>query len=153
MKDYARPDRKGEDTPSFDMESVAVFGRLAATVLGLIVIVVGLVYAAKIFVSIYDTLWAPETLKAPLAKWADAVGGEDLDVELEGQTYHAARGLAVLVVVVFNLILAWISMGIMLTGAKIVSWTSSEREAVKKILKHALGASSATKPKPPPLAQ
>jgi len=93
------------------------------------------------------------TLKAPLAKWTDAVGGEDLDVVLEGQTYHAARGLAVLVVVVFNLILAWIAMGIMLTGAKIVSWTSSEREAVKKILKHALGASSATKPKPPRLAQ
>jgi len=30
-------------------------------------------------------------------------------------------------------------MGIMLAGAKIVSWTLSDREAVKKVLVHAFG--------------
>ena len=36
-------------------------------------------------------------------------------------------------------LLAWIAMGIMLTGAKIVSWTTSDREAILKILNHVFG--------------
>jgi len=37
-------------------------------------------------------------------------------------------------------VLAWVAIAIMLTGAKIVSWTSSEKEAIKRILKYTFGS-------------
>jgi hypothetical protein len=43
-------------------------------------------------------------------------------------------------------ILALISMGIILAGAKTVSWTLGDREAVKRVLAHALGSARKVEP-------
>ena len=58
---------------------------------------------------------------------------------IEGRAVPLARVIAVIVLGGGSLLLAWLALGIMLTGAKIVSWTAGDREAVKKILTHVFG--------------
>ena len=36
--------------------------------------------------------------------------------------------------------LTWIALGFIIAGAKVISWTLSDREAVKKLLVHAFGS-------------
>ena len=121
---------------------IGVMGRLLrvfATLLGIVAIVVGLVYAVKIFDLVYSNLSAPADFQGVLTQWASAVGGEELDFVHEGGRVPLANIVAILVVGGGTLVLAWVAMGIMLTGAKIVSWTAGDRDAVKKILTHAFG--------------
>jgi hypothetical protein len=102
-------------------ESVAVLGRAAATCVGIIAIVVGLVCAVKVFNEVYASMLAPESLQPTFVKWTEVVGGDSLKVEVDGVTYNAARPTAILVFVVEQLVLAWIAMGIMFVGARVVS--------------------------------
>ena len=113
--------------------------RAAGAVLGVAVIAIGLMYAARVFTAIFTVLQAPEKFQVHLDKWAMAVGGEGLDLVIAGTTYPCASIIAIAVLGGGAIVLAWISMGLVLAGAKTVSWTLSDREAVKKLLIHAFG--------------
>ena len=65
--------------------------------------------------------------------------GAKLDVTLPNGTFPLAPLVAALILGGGTFILAWIGLGMMLTGAKIVSWTQGDREAVKRILEYSLG--------------
>ena len=67
-----------------------------------------------------------------------------LTLDINGKPFHVANIVAVIVIGVGAMLLAWLSIAIMLTGAKIVSWTSTDREAVKRVLEHALGSKRKT---------
>ncbi|NQU39448.1 MAG: hypothetical protein HQ523_05800 [Lentisphaerae bacterium] len=140
MRDQNRED----DVPSFSLQSLLQLIRAAGALLGVIAIIIGLVYATRIFGLVFDALLEPEVCQAHLDKWAVAVGGDELNIVIGGTTYHLARTMALLVLGGGVTILAWISMGLVQGGAKTVSWILSDREAVKKILIHAFG--SAKKP-------
>ena len=90
------------------------------------------------------------TKHAPLLdKWVTAVGDGELDIAIGGTTYHGARMIAIMLLGGGTFILAWLSMGIILAGAKTVSWTLSDREAVKKVLVHAFGPARKQEPNKP----
>ena len=135
MEDHQRD----EMTVSSGIGAMGRLLRVFATLLGIVAIVVGLVYAVKIFDLVYTNLRTPGDFRGVIEQWASAVGGEELDVAFEGGRVPLASIVAVLIVGGGVVVLAWVAMGIMLTGAKIVSWTASERDAVKKILTHAFG--------------
>jgi len=124
-------------------EAMGSVVRMLASGLGIVAIVIGLYFATKIFLGVYDAVKSPEDFQALFAQWVDAVGGKQLDVKLESGTFPLAHVLATAVLGLATMVLAWIATGIMLTGAKIVSWTSSEREAVKRILKYTFGSGKA----------
>jgi hypothetical protein len=117
------------------MASVLRFALAVAAFLGVLVIVLGIVYAVRTFDLVYSTVSAgPEAFESSIQKWAAAVGGEQLDFVIDGTTYHAAPVVALAVLGVGTLVLVWISMRLILTGAKVVSWTLGDREAIKQMI-------------------
>ncbi len=113
---------------------------LLATAIGIIAILMGLVCAVKTFDLIFDAFKHPVIFQEAFDQWVLVVGGADLDLQLLGNPYPVARILTVIVLGGGVVLLTWLSLGIMLVGAKIVSWTSSEKEAIKKILAYTFGS-------------
>jgi len=112
--------------------------RLVATGLGIVAVLVGLVCAVAIFAEIYGTAKDPASIEDTLAQWAEAIGGTAIQVEIDGESFPVARAAAVAVLGVTGVMLCWLAVGIMLAGAKVVSWTSGDYRAAKKVLKEAM---------------
>ena len=125
---------------------LASTARLAATSIGIVAILIGLYCSTKVFFGIYDILKAPKGFEATYQQWVEVIGAERVNVEIEGKPFPMANVLAVAVLGAGVFVLAWVAIGIMLTGAKIVSWTSSEKEAIKRILKYTFGSDKARAP-------
>jgi hypothetical protein len=113
--------------------------RVVATMLGFVVILVGLWMVLKIFGAVFEGVTAPQGMAPTFAGWVETVGGDKLKLTINGSEIHLAPVLATVMIGGGALVLAWLSMGVMLTGAKIISWTSGDREAIKRILQHAFG--------------
>lgn len=113
--------------------------RLAASAVGIVTIVVGLWFAIKLFGAIAEGLQSPEAYRDSIQQWTALVGGEGLKVKLGEQEFALGPVIALAAIGLGLVLLTWLSLGIMLTGAKIVSWSSGEREAVKRILQQAFG--------------
>lgn len=146
MNDYekkqVRDEEHNEGGGSFSMESLHQLIRAAGGVLGIITIIIGLVYASRMFALILGGLGDPEGFQINLEKWNTAVGGDELSVMIAGEVYHCAQPVAILILGLGAIALAWIAIGFIRTGAKIISLTVpvlGDREAVKKILIHAFG--------------
>jgi len=123
--------------------------RIVGAVLGIITIVIGLVYATRTFDLVLNTLHAPGAFGTHLDKWVDAVGGEQLDLTIAGETLHGSRMFAIMILGGGATILVWLSLGFIVVGAKVVGWTLSDREAIKKLLVHAFGPSRKPQPSSP----
>lgn len=126
------------DSPT-DLQTLMNLLRLVAAVLGIVIIVIGLVYATRMFGAIYRALQSPESFQPVREQWSQAVGGEELNITIAGSTYHVANVAAIAVLGGGAVMLSWIAMALILAGAKVVSWTAGDREAVKRILVHAFG--------------
>jgi hypothetical protein len=114
--------------------------RVVATLVGVIAIVVGFFFATRLFGTLHSGLTKPEKFNSTIDKWESILGGEELDLVVGGKNYPLARPLAVALLGGGTFVLVWIVLGIMITGAKIVSVTTSDTEAIKRILRHAFGA-------------
>jgi hypothetical protein len=132
---------------TFSMQSLMQGARVVGAVLGIIAIIIGLVYATRVFDLVLNTLQAPDAFAVHLDKWVEAVGGEQLDLTVAGETLHGSRVFAIVILGGGAIVLVWLSLGFIIVGAKTVSWTLSDREAIKKLLVHTFGPSR--KPQPP----
>ncbi len=124
----------------FSVQSLLQLIRAVGSILGVIAIIIGLVYVTRIFALILGVLNKPESFDTLLDQWIKVVGGEQLDVIIAGTRFHSANLIAIMVLGGGVSILALISMGLILTGAKIVSWTLGDRDAIKKMLASAFGS-------------
>ena len=115
-------------------------------ILGIIAIIIGLVYGTRVFDLVLNTLHAPDSFATHLDKWVEAVGGKQLDLTVSGETVHGSRIFAIMLVGGGAIVLVWLSLGFIIVGAKTVSWTLSDREAIKKLLVHTFGPTR--KPQP-----
>jgi len=121
---------------------------LVATCIGLIVILIGLKYAVDIFQLIFAILESPSQLTSAIQQTAGSIGGSAFDLRLEGRSVPLANLLALAVYCCGALLIAWLTLALMHTGAKIVSLTAGDRRAVKQLLQNAFGGS--LQPKSPP---
>ncbi|MDD2235823.1 MAG: hypothetical protein PHP44_06000 [Kiritimatiellae bacterium] len=136
MEDYGQVD-KGH---SFGLHSLLQLIRAAGAILGIITVIIGLFYAMRLLGLVFTALSNPESYQAFLEVWISAVGGEELDVVISGSTYPVARFVVFAILGGGCILLGWLSLGMILVGAKIVSWTVSDQEAVKRLLTHAFGS-------------
>jgi hypothetical protein len=113
--------------------------RLCANLVGVIAVVAGLWLAIELFGSIFRTLSSPANARPLLTEWAETLGGDKLTVKVADQNYPLASLAATVVLGVGCCVLTWLALGIMLTGAKVISILNSDREAIRRILQHALG--------------
>ncbi len=103
--------------------------------------VIGLAYTIKIMEELYDVVHDPNSMKAMIDQGIQAVGKDTIVIKQE--EVHV-EGTKVLVIAIFGgiaFLLAWLSLGIILAGARVVSITTSDKEAIKKILKGTSGRS------------
>jgi len=127
-------------------EQVGQAVRIIATILGLVIIVIGLIYALRVFDLVYGSLKSPEGFGEVFARWVAAIGGEELNIEVEGEVIPLGPAFAIAIMGGGALILCWVAMGFITTGAKVIAWTVDERKAIQRLLKYAFGAHAA----PPP---
>ena len=122
------------------IQTVHSLSRLLATVLGIVLIIVGAFFAIKLFEAIYSSVLKPGGMTEMVNQWTTLIGGEDaIDIQFGENEIKGARIVSIIIVGAAAALLAWLSLGITLAGAKIISWTAGDRRAVKKILKYAFG--------------
>jgi hypothetical protein len=128
------------------MESAKCVARLAATALGMLAIGFGIYFVVRVFVTVYGHLSNPAGFKPLLDEWVKTLGGAGLDFHFDGKDYSTGAVVAALLLGVGAILLGWLALGLTLTGAKIVSWTVSDREAVKRVLRRAFGTEKPVSP-------
>jgi hypothetical protein len=113
--------------------------RLCANVVGLVAVVAGLWLAIDLFNAIRHALNTPENVRPLLDQWATTLGGDKLTIKVADKSYPLASLAATIVLGAGCCVLTWLAIGVMMGGAKIISWTSSDREAIRRILQYAFG--------------
>ncbi|WP_306548420.1 hypothetical protein [Desulfobulbus sp.] len=142
------PMSQNENDAASVVETAKNIVSLVATCIGLIVILIGLKYAVDIFQLIFAILESPSQLTSAIQQTAGSIGGSAFDLRLEGRSVPLANLMALAVYCCGALLIAWLTLALMHTGAKIVSLTAGDRRAVKQLLQSAFGRS--LQPKSPP---
>jgi hypothetical protein len=124
-----------EDEPSLTVpEKIDATKRIILVLIGLAVFCIGLYLALKMFLFIHDAVMHPKTAKEQLIEWVDfiseGVSKEDIEKMKVPPALIAMAGFGL-----FSLILTWISISIMMAGAKIISWTKDEKKEIKRMLR------------------
>jgi hypothetical protein len=113
--------------------------RIAATMLGIVMIIIGVAYLLRLVGAVVTNVRNPDEMSALVAHWTELIGEEALDIRFGASHIQGARVLSIIILGGAAVVLGWLSLGITLAGAKIISWTSGDREAIKKILRYSLG--------------
>ncbi len=92
-----------------------------------------------IFTLIYGALTEPEQIASVINQWAQTSALKSLTFTLGERTFSMAHISAIIIGGGCALLLGSLAISIMQTGGRIISWTSNEEEAIKKILKSAFG--------------
>jgi hypothetical protein len=108
--------------------------RILLIVIGLAILALGLFLTLKMFFLIYSAAMAPESIKEQFVKWVafllEGAKKEDFELLKIPPNIVALAGFGL-----FSAILTWISLSIMATGARILSWTRNEQEEMKRLMK------------------
>ncbi len=112
---------------------------LIVTCIGLAVILIGLKYAMDIFQLVFSFVQSPANMTDPIRQMADSIGGDVFDLNFKDRSVPLANIMALTVYCGGILLIAWLTLAMMHTGAKIVSLTAGDRNAVKKLLHNAFG--------------
>ncbi|MGE4559417.1 MAG: hypothetical protein AB7E77_04420 [Desulfobulbus sp.] len=112
---------------------------VVATCIGLVVIIIGITYAMDVFQLMLAMLHSPSTLAGPIQELATTFGGNAYDLALSDRTVPVAKIVALVIYCFGVFTCAFLTMALMQTGAKIVSFTIGESNAVKQLLKKAFG--------------
>lgn len=131
-------------TPSLSvaviLENTATLLRIVSTLMGIILILWGMIFSIRIFNDVYTGVQSVMQNSAPGKAFVDNVagliGGKELHIHVEGEDYPIDKILALLFIALGVSILTQLALGIAKCGANIVMYTSSDREAIKKILKY-----------------
>lgn len=136
------PPRRPTSLPS--VETVKNIANLVATCIGLAIIVIGLRYTMEIFQLVFTILKSPAYLAGVIQEMADSIGGSAFDLRLDGRTVPLANIMALTVYCCGAFLVAWLTLTMMHTGAKIVSLTAGDRSAVKHLIRSAIGISDSS---------
>ncbi|MCP4638788.1 MAG: hypothetical protein GY851_00070 [bacterium] len=107
--------------------------RMIATVIGLGLIVMGALSVIRITGAAFNVLSDPQGIEQLVAQWYDIIGGDELVVEYPDGGFSPGRFLAVAVLGGGTFLLAILCMTLMTTGARIISITTGEKEAMKRL--------------------
>ncbi|QTA80806.1 Uncharacterized protein dnl_31190 [Desulfonema limicola] len=122
-----------------NIEKFKSIAGIFVTCLGIAIIIIGLKYCIDIFGILFDLIKNPERLNIILTNMVQSLDWEAFNLTSGTKVYPVSSVLALLVYGGVIIILAFLSMSMMSTGSKIVSWTIGDRQAVKEILQYAFG--------------
>ncbi len=137
-----------DDNLKTKIEMIKIVTGIVAMLVGLIVIICGLKYSIDIFSYLFGAIKDPQKLEETLELWSVTLGGEAFSLSFGKKVIPLSMIMSTMVLGGGVLILAWLALAMMQTGAKIVSLTmGGDRSAVKNILQHAYGNSPRSKKK------
>jgi hypothetical protein len=148
-------DMQDTDLPELQIPSMAsvvsmmgVWLRALCSVVGVLVLALGVYLSARVFYSVYDVSTHPEQCDTLVSKWGEVAGGpEALKVQVvPGETVELSRLAGVGILGGAAFLLGILSCTMMVTGARIICWTTSDRQAVKAIVEYALERRSSQGP-------
>lgn len=111
--------------------------RLACQVIGVIVIFWGIGLASQIFADLWGRRDDPELL-SKLAAPAEKYLGDQPMAVVGGEKVPLSRVASIVFVLGYHVLIAWIAMGIMVTGARMIAWNFDERRQLRVILQELL---------------
>ncbi len=132
-------ERQNQDNSPSTVQSLKAFISLAASIAGIVIMLYGFKLCIDIFTLIYGALTEPEQIASVINQWAQTPALKSLTFTLGERTFSMAHISAIIIGGGCALLLGWLAISIMQTGGRIISWTSNEEEAIKKILKSAFG--------------
>jgi hypothetical protein len=117
------------------------FFRVLGALTGLITCIIGVVYATRVFSLIYKGLNNPEAVGSYISRWRVAIGDSlHLQVVISNEIYEVTELVVVAVTGIAVWMLIWISIQLIITGAKVISLCLDDKQAIKRIFKEALGS-------------
>lgn len=130
------------DLPVGEVDTLAALGRIirfGVTLFGVGVMLLGGFLAASLFFELSVALREPEKLQDVVQKWGEVAGGDALSLPTPDadKPLPLARPAGMCALGFAALLLAYLAMGILTCGARIVVWTTDDRKAVKDILDYA----------------
>lgn len=139
MRDHKYSNGGQGDNPQDGMNLFKQGVRITGGVVGVIAIVVGGVYAGHLLSLILTLLSSPEE-SSRITKFAELLSGAELVVPTARGMVPLAIPLAVLFFIAGRLIFGWLALGLIITGAQVVSYGLTDRKSVKERLTYAFGA-------------
>jgi hypothetical protein len=116
-----------------------VGANLFVTLIGVLMVLIGLYFSIKLFFQIFDALLYPEHIRELLMAWSQTMEWHVLEVDFQGKTLSFGRSFALVVIGIGGFLLVSIALAMVRTGARIIAFATEEREAIKDILQYSLG--------------
>lgn len=138
MQDDKYSNRERGGNPQDGMHLFKQGVRTSGGAIGVIAIVVGVVYAGHLLSLIRELLSSPEE-SSLIMKFAELLGGSELIIPTAHGAIPLAMPMALLFYIVGLLIFGWLSLGLIITGAKVVSYCLTDRKSIKELLTYAFG--------------
>jgi hypothetical protein len=128
-----------QDEGVFTKENLRVGANLFVTLIGVLMVLIGLYFSIKLFFQIFDALLYPEHIRELLMAWSQTMEWHVLEVDFQGKTLSFGRSFALVVIGIGGFLLVSIALAMVRTGARIIAFATEEREAIKDILQYSLG--------------
>ncbi len=103
--------------------------RIFTLVAGVVLILVGVVYAVQVFLTVGSIVKNPAALEGPVKSFEKVISAEQLAVNVNGQAVRVGGAVALMLLFVWYLFWAWIPLAIIAAGGRLVSACTQLREA------------------------
>lgn len=135
-------DSLGSRGPDYSADSsgpsLMTIARVSGAGLGLIILLVGVWAVLRVFLTLLGHFTAPEQMTTGLAAWSQALAGVDTQFDVNGQKVDLRGVVVVASYWIGWMVLSWLAVSLLYAGAKIIHWTTSDQEAIKRILTETL---------------
>ena len=128
------------DDPEFDFGGfMQATARVMATAFGIVLMIVGAYFAISLIATLLAALNEPEGARGQVDAWTGIIGPKVLEVKSELVDVNGSRVLAIAVLGGLVVATGWLSIALVMAGAKVVQLTTTDREAIQRVLREALG--------------
>jgi hypothetical protein len=110
--------------PNSTMSDVfAAAARVACLAVGLLLIVMGGMYALSVFSMVSSLVRDPQGMQSPVDAMASAIKADKLDLNIQGQAISPGGTVAMICLLVWYAFLVWIPLALVKAGGRLVYWT------------------------------
>jgi hypothetical protein len=116
-------DRDPNSTAMPMPELLALAARVGCQGVGLLLIVMGAMYAISVFSAVFELVKDPQGLESPVRTVSKAIDAEKLSFNVQGQAVSPGGTVAMILLLLWYVFLAWIPLAIVKTGGLLIYWT------------------------------